>query len=125
MPIDLTYTYTKTEFQNSFESDFWGDVEAGYELPYVPESQLQFTIGLKGDKWSTDLLVRYMDAMRTEAGTGTIPSDDKVASRTVVDLAAHYNIADNHEVTFMVDNLFDEAYMASRVHGSILSLIHI
>ncbi|WP_286263311.1 TonB-dependent receptor family protein [Thalassotalea atypica] len=122
MPIDLTYTFTDTEFLNDFSSglDTWGDVTKGDELPYVPENQLQFSIGVVADDWRGDMIVRYMDEMRTTAGTGDIASDEVIDSRTVVDLAAHYNIDKHQEVTFGVDNLLDEEYMATRTHGSIM-----
>ena len=122
IPVDLTYTFTETEFQNSFESglDTWSDVTAGDELPYVPENQLQLTVGVVGEKWRGDILVRYMDKMRTTAGQGTMIANETIDSRTVVDMAAHYNIAENQEITFNVDNLLDKEYMATRTHGSIM-----
>jgi len=122
VPVDVTYTFTNTEFLNSFESglDTWGDVTKGDELPYVPESQLQFTAGLIGDNWRSDLLVRYMAEMRTTAGSGTIVTDEQIDSRTVVDLAAHYSLANNQEITLNIDNLLDEAYIATRTHGSVM-----
>ena len=122
IPVDLTYTFTETEFQNSFKSglDTWGSVIAGDELPYVPENQLQLTVGVVGEKWRGDVLVRYMDEMRTTAGQGAATSDEVINSRTVVDMAAHYSVADNQEITFNVDNLLDKEYMATRTHGSIM-----
>ena len=121
-PVDLTYTYTESEFQNSFSSnlDTWADVEAGDELPYVPESQLQLTVGVAGDNWRGDLLVRYMGEMRTTAGQGAIASDEQIDSRTVVDFAANYDLDKNQQISFTIDNLLDEEYMASRTHGSIM-----
>ncbi|QBY03973.1 TonB-dependent receptor [Thalassotalea sp. HSM 43] len=122
IPVDLAYTFTETEFQNSFSSglDTWGDVEAGDELPYVPENQLQLTIGFETDNFRTDLLVRYMDEMRTTAGQGTVADDELIESRTVVDLGAHYSLTDAQKVSLTVDNVLDEEYMSSRVHGSIM-----
>ena len=121
-PVDLTYTYTESEFQNSFSSklDTWGDVVVGDELPYVPESQLQLTMAVAGDNWRGNLLVRYMAEMRTTAGQGGIIASDKIDSRTVVDFAANYDLDKNQQITFSVDNLLDEEYMASRTHGSIM-----
>lgn len=58
--------------------------------------------------------------MRTTAGRGAIDSSEAIESRTVVDLAAHYDIAENQEITFNVDNLLDNEYMTSRTHGSIM-----
>ena len=121
-PVDVTYTFTETEFQNAFASglDTWGSVAAGDELPYVPENQLQISLAVVGEKWRSDILVRYMDEMRTTAGQGSIVAGNAVDSRTVVDMAAHYSVADNQEITFNVDNLFDKEYMATRTHGSIM-----
>jgi len=118
MPIDLTYTHTQTEFLNSFESDFWGDVNAGDEFPYVPENQFQFVVGLAGEKWRTNVLARYTGEMRSKAGVG--PSEDNVDAHTVVDFVASYDIADNQQVSFNIDNLLDETYIATRMHGSVM-----
>lgn len=121
-PVDLTYTYTQTEFQNDFDSDLdtWGNVKAGDELPYVPTNQLQLTIGAVGEKWRSDLLVRYVDEMRTSAGQGDIVADERIASRTVVDFSAHYSLDEQQELTLNIDNLFDKTYAATRTHGSIM-----
>jgi Fe(3+) dicitrate transport protein len=123
IPVDLTYTFTTTEFQNSFQSglDTWGNVLTGDELPYVPENQLQFTVGVVGEQWRSDILVRYVDEMRTAAGQGAIAADQSIDSRTVVDMAAHYNLADNQEITLNIDNLLDKQYIATRTHGSIMA----
>ena len=118
MPVDLTFTHTQTEFLNNFESDFWGDVEAGYEFPYVPENQLQLTVGLAGDKWRTNVLVRYTGEMRSEPGVGA--SEENIAAHTVVDFVASYDVAKNQQLRFSVDNLLDEDYMATRMHGSVM-----
>lgn len=122
VPVNLTYTYTDTEFQNSFESalETWLEVEAGDALPYVPENQLQLSVGLTADNWGSDLLVRYMGEMRTVAGTGSIIADELIDSRTVVDFVAHYNMSANQEITLMVDNLLDEEYATTRTHGSLM-----
>jgi len=122
VPVNLTYTFTETEFLNSFDSklDTWGSVIKGDELPYVPSNQLQFTIGVVGEKWRSDLLVRYMDEMRTAAGQGAIAENAAIDSRTVVDLAAHYTLSSNQEITLNIDNLLDEEYIATKTHGSIM-----
>ena len=122
IPVDLTYTFTETEFQNSFDSklDTWGDVTQGDELPYVPENQFQFTVGVVGEKWRTDLLIRYMAEMRTTAGQGIISTVESIDSRTVVDFAGHYNLSEGQKITFNIDNLLDEEYVSTKTHGSIM-----
>ncbi len=78
------------------------------------------TFSLVGDNWRSDLLVRYMAEMRTTAGNGSIVEEELIESRTVVDLAAHYNLANNQEITLNIDNLLDDDYMATKTHGSIM-----
>ncbi|WP_448213252.1 TonB-dependent receptor family protein [Colwellia sp. MEBiC06753] len=121
MPVNLTYTYTDTEFKNDFSSDLetWGDVLVGDELPYVPENQLQLTVGLEANNWRADVLARYMGKMRTKAGQGSYSQDD-IESRTVIDFAAHYAFAQRQQVTFNIDNLLDEEYVTTKTHGSIM-----
>jgi len=118
MPIDFTYTRSQSEFLNTFESDFWGDVQSGDEFPYVPENQFQFVIGLEGEQWQSNLLVRYTGEMRTVAGRGAI--NEGIDAHTVVDFVANYDLTKNQQVNFTVDNLLDESYMTSRTHGSIM-----
>jgi Fe(3+) dicitrate transport protein len=118
MPIDFTYTRSQSEFLNTFESDFWGDVQSGDEFPYVPENQFQFVIGLEGEQWQSNLLVRYTGEMRTVAGRG--PINEGIDAHTVVDFVANYDLTKNQQVNFTVDNLLDESYMTSRTHGSIM-----
>jgi Fe(3+) dicitrate transport protein len=122
VPVDLTYTYTQSEFLNDFDSklDTWGNVVQGDELPYVPNNQLQLTLGLVGDNWRSDLLVRYLGEMRTSAGQGAISTDAKVASRTIIDLAAKYDLAKNQQLSLSVDNMLDEEYVSTKTHGSIM-----
>ena len=118
MPIDFTYTRSQSEFLNTFESDFWGEVQSGDEFPYVPENQFQVIIGLEGEQWQSNLLVRYTGEMRTVAGRG--PINEGIDAHTVVDFVVNYDLTKNQQVNFTVDNLLDESYMTSRTHGSIM-----
>jgi Fe(3+) dicitrate transport protein len=122
LPVNLTYTYTESEFQNNFSSklDTWGDVSVGDEMPYVPNNQLQLSVALVGEKWRSDMIFRYIGDMRTTAGQGTIDTDELIASHSVIDLVAHYNLTNQQKVSLSLDNLLDETYAASRAHGSIM-----
>ncbi|SFC00418.1 TonB-dependent receptor family protein [Pseudoalteromonas denitrificans] len=122
IPLDFTYTYTQTEFLTDFNSnlDTWSNVSKGDNLPYVPSNQFQLSTGLVFEQWRSDVIIRYTDDMRTTAGTGTIPSEQLIKSRTVVDLSAHYYLTKNQGVTFAVDNLLDNEYISTRTHGSIM-----
>ncbi|MDG1462391.1 MAG: TonB-dependent receptor, partial [Gammaproteobacteria bacterium] len=116
-PLLLTYTWTPVaDFRNSFESDYdpWGDVKTGDELPYIPEHLLQVSAGAVGSSWESFLNVNYTGELRTEAGQGTIPNNEKVGSYVVVDLAGKYFFKENIAVVARVDNLLDNNYLTSR-----------
>ncbi len=115
-PIDFNYTYTQAEFQNSFESDFdeWGNVSAGDELPYIPEHQFFISAGVVAPKWEVHVAGKYVDEMRTQAGTGSIPNDEGTDAHFVVDVAGEYEIIDNTRLFFTADNIFDTEYVAAR-----------
>ncbi|QYJ72070.1 TonB-dependent receptor [Shewanella sp. FJAT-51649] len=122
-PVKLAYTYTDAEFGNSFESEFetWDKVEAGYKLTYLPENQLYISAGVQSQNWQVTVAARYTDEMRTKAGAGAIPADEVIEATTLVDLSARYFVTHSQEVYLTVDNLLDETYMTTRVHGSIFA----
>lgn len=117
LPLSLNYTWTPTaDFDNSFTSGFepWGNVRAGDRMPYVPEQQLQFGAGLEGAGWSARLLANYQDATRTTAGNGEIPAAESTDRRFIFDLAAHWQLFDQLQLTGRVENLLDETYNVAR-----------
>ncbi len=120
--LDAAYTFTKAEFQNSFNSNIgiWGNVTAGDEVPYQPEQQLRTGIALKGSVWSLAFNARYLGEMRTVAGASTVAADEKIAARTIFDMAARYQLAENQSVYVSVDNLADKTYTTTRMHGGVM-----
>ena len=122
-PISVSYTYTDTEFQSQFSSllDTWGNVEIGDELPYVPENQGQINMGILSQEWTANVIVRYIDDVRTVAGAGSLDSDNMLKSRVVVDFSVKYELSDVHTIAINADNLFDRQYAATRVFGSIMA----
>lgn len=120
--LDGAYTFTEAEFENSFNSNIgiWGDVSAGDDVPYQPQHQLRVGAGLQGGDWKTSLNARYLSEMRTQAGSGGIALDEYIDSRVVVDFSTRYQLDAQQEVFFTVDNLLDETYMSTRMHGGIM-----
>nr|WP_193988470.1 TonB-dependent receptor [Lelliottia steviae] len=115
-PVRLTYTYTDSEFENDFESDLWGSVTSGDEMPYVPENQLALSVGAAFSSFVFDTQMRYVsDAHADLSDSGR----NAIDSRVVWDLAAKYLIDDKQKVYLTVDNLFDKTYVANRAHGGI------
>ncbi len=116
VPLLFNYTYTKAEFQNSFTSSFdeWGNVTSGDALPYIPEHQFFVSGGLVADKWAVHLSGNYVDEMRTQAGSGSIPAGEGTDSRFIVDAASEYEVVEGVRAFLNVENLTDTEYVAAR-----------
>ncbi len=119
LPVNVTYTFTQTEFQNTFTDDngvfkeAGKDVEEGDELAYVPEHRLNIKAGIQAEKWSLMLGALYQGEMRDQAGQGSIPDADKIDSYVVLDLAANYQLKPELAVYGTVDNLMGEEYVVA------------
>ncbi|HET6603543.1 MAG TPA: TonB-dependent receptor [Xanthomonadaceae bacterium] len=116
VPLTLAYTWTDAEFDSSFESDFeeWGDVQAGDELPFLPEHGFHAGIGVHAERWRLDLGAHHVDQMRTVASQGTVPDALLTDEAWLFDLAGAYRFSDQVELYARVENLTDEDYIASR-----------
>ena len=116
LPITFNYTYTKAEFQNSFVSSFdeWGSVTSGDELPYIPEHQFYVSAGVVAPDWEVHVAGKYVDEMRTQAGSGSIPSDEGTDAHFIMDVAGEYEVFEGTRLFATVDNLFDTEYVAAR-----------
>ncbi|MDP6578446.1 MAG: TonB-dependent receptor [Candidatus Marinimicrobia bacterium] len=115
MPLHLSYTFTSTEFLNSFESNFeaWGTVMAGDEMPYVPKHQLFSEAGLEDRAWSSYIRFRLIDAMRTVAGSGGIDSDFSTDVVVLFDFSAEISISSTSRLFFNMNNIFNNHYVAA------------
>lgn len=83
-------------------------------MPYLAPQQLYLSAGVEKTDWSAYLSAKFMDEMRTEAGSGSIADDESVEAHTVFDLAAHYNVMKGAQAYLKVENLTDEVYRVSR-----------
>jgi Fe(3+) dicitrate transport protein len=116
LPINFNYTYTKAEFQTDFVSAFgeWGNVSAGDELPYIPEHQFYISAGVVAPLWEVKVAGKYVDEMRTQAGSGSIPAGQGTDAHFIVDVAGEYEIFNNTRLFGTIENLFDKEYVAAR-----------
>lgn len=117
LPITFGYTFTDTEFLNSFGSDedLWGEVVEGDELPYIAKHQFNVSIGLENPLFELNLNGRYNGAFRTTAGTETINGNNGVTSNIILDFAGKYHLNKHLSLTGNIINLLDETYAVSRV----------
>jgi len=117
VPASLEYTWTsEAEFKSAFESNFdpWGDVQAGDELPYIPEHQLRAMAGVEFEQWRVSLAANYLSKLRTKADQGAFDPANSVESRVVWDAMANWNFSSRLSAYVKVDNLLDETYVAAR-----------
>ena len=115
VPVQLAYTYTSAEFRTSFVSGFeeWGNVEAGDELPYLPEHQAQLLVGLAAERWDVYFAASYTDAMRVEAGRGATSPTGATDSHWVLDVAGDWTLTDKLRLFARVENVLDEVYVVA------------
>ncbi|WP_396588126.1 TonB-dependent receptor family protein [Bermanella sp. R86510] len=119
LPLSAVYTFTQTEFQNSFVdsagifTDSGSNILEGDELPYVPEHRLNLQAGLDAGNWGVNLSLLYQSDMRAAAGQGTIDEADLIDAYTVVDLAAYYQVNSSWQVYSNIDNLMDKEYVVA------------
>lgn len=111
LPVSLSYTYIDTEFDTSFESDFFGVVEKGDPIPYIPEDQLRVSLGLESEGWSVNVSGKYVDEVCVEASCGAF---EKTDSSFTADIAGHYRINKNISLVARVENVTDEEDIVSR-----------
>jgi len=116
-PVSLSYTFTDTEFLSSFDSDndIFGEVTVGDEIPYIANNQFNFSLGLENDEFAVDMGLRYTDAFRTKAGTGTIPANFRVDSNYIIDISGRYFYNKHFTFSTNIINVLDKTYEVSRV----------
>ncbi len=117
VPLRLAWTWTRSEFRTSFETDFadWAPaVRGGDELPYLPEHQGSLSTGLVGETWDLRLSIQHVDEMRTKPGRGPIGPGEGTDRATIVDLSASYRLLRGLRLELHIRNLSDEVYVAAR-----------
>lgn len=117
LPVTFGYTFTDTEFLNSFgsEDDLWGTVTAGDEMPYISRNQWNASISLEHSDFELNMNARYTGEFRTMAGSGTIPGNERVGSNFILDFAGKFHLNEHISFTGNIINLLDETYAVARV----------
>lgn len=115
-PVNVSYTYTESAFQRSFQSGFsqWGLVRAGDELPYLPEHQGRLQFGAAYGKWRVDGAVKYVGQMRERPGQGGYESGYSTPALTTVSLSASYRLLPDLTLRLVGENLADTLEVVSR-----------
>lgn len=114
IPVSLAYTYTDTKLLSSVNSDIYGNVSLGDEIPYVPKNQITLNGGINGDVWGLNASLNHIGETRDVPGQGPIPTTQRVEARTLVDVALYYDVRDGIRMHLKADNVFDNIYLAGR-----------
>ena len=121
----LTYTFTDSEFKESFLSTFsqFGIVAAGDELPYLPKHIASVSLTLDFEKYSGGIAFKHTSKMREEPGVGSISSGVFAEAQNQFDLYVRRSLGESTYMQVMVRNLTDEReIVAHRPFGARPSL---
>lgn len=112
LPISFGYTFTNTEFKNSFGSsnDLREVVTGGDELHYIPRHQWGVGFSLEHTSFKINLNARFNGEFRNLAGSGIMLDIEKVAVNFIIDLSVKYVITKQLNATVDVINLLDTTY---------------
>ena len=111
-PMALTYARTSSEFQSSFDSDYFGTVASGDDVPYLPASQLAAVVGFVTDTGlSGDMrLVKY----GSTCSTAQCGEFENIESYTFLDLSLRQKLSESMTLYAVVENINDNVDIVSR-----------
>jgi Fe(3+) dicitrate transport protein len=111
-PIALAYTSTDATFKNSSESDYFGVVAAGDDLPYVPSSSMSLIAGFLTDNGlSGNMRLIDVGSSCSIAACGTY---NKINAHTIIDLNLRKSLNDSMDIYAIIENVSDDADIISR-----------
>lgn len=108
----ISFTYIDGVFDTNIAStDFFGDVNVGDPIPYIPETQFQLAFGLERGVWQANLNVSYVDEVCTRASCGTFERTDDALT---LDVAGQYLYSDGLKFFGRIENATDEQDILGR-----------
>ena len=111
-PVSIAYTSTDATFNNSSESDYFGVVAAGDDLPYIPSSTMSLVAGFVSDSGlSGNMRLIDVGSSCSIAACGTY---NKIHAHTIVDLNLRKALTDAMDVYVILENVTDDEDIISR-----------
>jgi Fe(3+) dicitrate transport protein len=111
-PIALSYTSTDATFNNSSESDYFGLVAAGDDLPYIPSSSMSLVAGFISDSGlSGNLRLIDVGSSCSIAACGKL---NKIDAHTILDANLKKSLNDSMDVYVIIENILDDENIISR-----------
>ena len=116
LPVQISYTVTDGEFRDAFDSAFgpWGDVIVGDKLPYLPRHQFYASLGIRTGKWNAGFDTHWGSSMRTVAGQGLAPLQERTDAYAVVNLSTEYELSQRASLFANLQNVTNNRYIVAR-----------
>jgi Fe(3+) dicitrate transport protein len=111
-PVAISYTSTDATFNNSSESDYFGVVAAGDDLPYIPSSSMSLVAGFVTENGlSGNMRIIDVGSSCSIAACGIF---NKIHAHTIIDLNIRKALSDSMDIYAIVENVSDDADIISR-----------
>ena len=111
-PISVNFTSTDATFKNSSDSDYFGTVAAGDDLPYIPDSQSSIVVGFINDSGlSGNARFVRVGGSCSLAACGVY---NKIESHSYLDLNLRKALNDSMSVYLILENTLDSEDLISR-----------
>ena len=105
LPLELAYTWMDARFDTDIaDTDFFGDVEAGDPLPYIPSHQVHALLGVTKGRWSGHVSANYVDGVCARASCSAYETTD---DSLTMDLAGRLALSDAASLFARVENVAD------------------
>jgi len=111
-PLAITYTSTDATFDNSFESDYFGVVASGDDLPYIPSSVLAISAGFITESgWSG--YMRMVD-LGSSCSTAACGAYENIEAYSYIDLSIRKRVNESLDIYSVLENATDNEDIAAR-----------
>ena len=112
LPVSLNLTLFDGQFDtNVADTDFFGDVNEGDPIPYLPRSQVNLTTGFIKQPFEAYVNVTRVGEVCVRSSCGAF---EKVENAVTVDVTGNYSLNDSLTLFARVENLLSEDAIASR-----------
>ena len=111
-PLSMVYTSTDASFDNTFDSDFWGSVTSGMDIPDLPDSQLALQAGFETQSGLRGSATYY--AYGSTCSVASCAAGTSIDSYNVIDASLTKMVNDQLDVYMVVENITDETDVVAR-----------
>ena len=111
-PVALAYSSTDATFNNSSESDYFGVVAAGDDLPYIPSSSMSLVAGFVTENGLSGNM-RLID-VGSSCSIAACGIYNKIHAHTIIDLNIRKALSDSMDIYAIIENVSDDADIISR-----------